>query len=189
VLLPNPFARGIIVGLVSALGLLIGGLITLGQVMRRKLGDRLAPPPLPIESWDYVMDAHDLAGAPVSFARFRGRVLILNFWATWCRPCVAELPSLQQLHAATADLGVALACVTQEKREVVQTFLAKGAAPLPVYLVEGEAPACFRRRAIPATFVLDPAGRIVMRHVGAARWDDPAVVTFVRGLAVAAGSA
>lgn len=185
VLLPYAFARGVIVGVLGALGLLLGGMVVLGQVMRKKLGDRLSPPPLPIASWDYLMDARDLTGAPVSFARFAGRVLVLNFWATWCRPCVAELPSLERLQAASADLGVALACVTQEKHEVVQSFVEKHAAALPVYLVEGEPPACFRGRAIPATFVLDKAGRIVMRHVGAARWDDPSVVAFVRGLAAA----
>jgi thiol-disulfide isomerase/thioredoxin len=125
----------------------------------------------------------------VSFAQFAGRVLVLNFWATWCRPCVAELPSLERLQAASADLGVALACVMREKQEVVRSFVEKHAVALSVFLVEGEPPACFRGRAIPATFVLDKAGRIVMRHVGAARWDDPSVVTFVRGLAAAPGSA
>jgi len=189
VLLPNAFARGVIVGVLGALGLLVGGIVVFGQIMRRRIGSRLSPPPLPVESWDYVLDARDLSGAPVSFSQFSGRVLILNFWATWCRPCVAELPSLQGLHAASADLDVALACVTQEKREVVQSFVDKRAVTLPVYVVDGEPPACFRGRAIPATFILDKAGRIVMRHVGAAQWDAPNVVTFVRGLAAAPGSA
>lgn len=189
VFLPDAFTRGVIVGVLGALGLLVGGIVVFGHIMRKRIGNRLLPPPLPVESWDYVMDARDLMGAAVSFSQFSGRVLILNFWATWCRPCVAELPSLQGLLAASADLDVALACVTQENGQVVRSFLDKRAVGLPVYLVKGEPPACFRGRAIPATFILDKTGRIVMRHVGAAQWDAPSVVTFVRGLAAAPGSA
>jgi thiol-disulfide isomerase/thioredoxin len=110
---------------------------------------------------------------------------VLNFWATWCAPCVAEMPSLQRLAAATADLDVGFACVTPEQPEVVRGFVAKRGFTLPVRLLEGDPPACFRGRAIPATFIIDKSGRIVMRHTGAARWDDPGVVAFVRGLAAA----
>jgi thiol-disulfide isomerase/thioredoxin len=182
-LVPGPFGHGLIVGVVGALVLLIGSFVVFGRIMQRRLANRLQAPPLPVESWDYAMEGEDVAGVPVSFAGYAGRVLILNFWATWCAPCVAEMPSLQRLRDATADLDVALACLTREEPAVVRAFVEKRGFTLPVYVLRGEPPTCFRSRAIPATFILDKAGRIVMRHFGAARWDDAGVVAFVRGLA------
>jgi thiol-disulfide isomerase/thioredoxin len=183
VLVPGPFGHGIMVGLFGALGLLFAGLVGFGRIMRKRLGDRLQPPPLPVESWDYALEGETLAGVSVRFSRFSGKVLIVNFWATWCAPCVAEMPSLERLRAATSDLGVELACLTREQPDPVRKFVEKRGFTLPVYVFGGEPPTCFRSRAIPATFILDQGGRIVMRHFGAARWDDASVVAFVRGLA------
>jgi len=183
VLLPGPFGHGVLAGVFGGLLLVFASMLLFGRIMQKRMANRLQPPPLPVESWDYAMEAEDLAGVSFGFSRFSGKVLILNFWATWCGPCVAEMPSLERLRAATADLDVGLACLTREDRAVVRGFVEKRGFALPVYLFGGEPPTCFRSRAIPATFILDKAGRIVMRHFGAARWDDASVVAFVRGLA------
>jgi thiol-disulfide isomerase/thioredoxin len=183
VLLPGATSRGVIAGVLGALAVQFGALMIFARTLEARTRKGLPPPPLPVESWDYALEGLDLAGAPFSFSRFSGKVLVLNFWATWCGPCVAEMPSLQRLQAATSDLDVAFACVTREKSELVNRFLQKRGFTLPFLVLEGEPPTCFRSRGIPATFVLDKAGRIVMRHYGAARWDDPSVVAFVRGLA------
>jgi thiol-disulfide isomerase/thioredoxin len=128
------------------------------------------------------MELSDLSGRTVDSSQFSGGVLVLNFWATWCRPCVAEMPSLQRLQEQTSDLDVRFALVTREAPSVVLRFVQDRDFDLPIYLLTGETPECFRSRAIPATFVLDKSGAIAMRHFGAARWDDPGVVAFVRGL-------
>lgn len=182
-LFPTPFFRGLLVGALLVLVLLAGGVFFLGKRMRGRLGSRLRPPPLPTESWDYSMELSDLTGTPVDTAQFLGRVLVLNFWATWCAPCVAEIPSLRRLQDQTSDLDVRLALVTRESADVVRSFLDERGTGLPVYLLAGEPPECFRSRAIPATFVLDKSGMIAMRHFGAAKWDAPAVIAFLRGLA------
>jgi len=185
-ILGNTFVRGMAVGILGFTALVVGGFAF--TVRRRaKAGGRphLAPPPVPTARWDYAMAARDMEGALVSFSEFAGEVLVLNFWATWCVPCIAEMPSLVRLREATSDLGVRFACVTREGMDKVRPFVEKHELSLPLYLLEGELPDCFKSRAIPATFVLDRTGRIALRHVGAAAWDDESVMTFVRGLAAA----
>lgn len=183
-LVPSPFAHGVIVGSFGAAALALGaGFVFARTVLRKRMATGLKPPPLPVTSWDYALEAQDLNGATMTVSAYRGRVLVLNFWATWCAPCLAEMPSLERLQAATADVDVALVCLTQEQPTAVRTFVEKRGLAAPILLYSSETPACFGHRGIPATYVIDKVGTIVMRHVGAARWDDPAVVAFVRGLA------
>ena len=185
ILFQGPFGHGVIVGALSTFLFLVGSLIIGTRLLKRRLGGQLKPPSLPTGAWDYGMDAVDLTGQPMDFSEFEGRVLILNFWATWCAPCVAEMPSLRRLLEKTSDLGVQFACVTREPAESVRKFVEKRPIGLPVYLLDTEPPERFKGRAIPATFVLDKNGMIVMRHFGAARWDAEDVIAFVRGLAAA----
>ena len=129
------------------------------------------------------MTGEDLDGNTLDFRGFSGRVLVLNFWATGCAPCVAEMPSPARLRAATSDMGVVLACVTREDPGKVRAFVAKRGLEAPVYVLSGPVPEGLESRAIPATFILDKKGTLALRHFGAAAWDPPGVVDFVRGLA------
>lgn len=183
-LVPVPFVRGLVVGIVAVpLGLVLA-LGLFARRMRRTLDQALEPPPLPARAtWDYALEATAVDGTPVDFGAFRGRPLIFNYWATWCAPCVAEMPSLVRLREALADLDVGIACVSAESPEQVRTFMERRGFDLPVYTVEGKLPDLFSSGAIPATFILDRQGRIAFRHLGAAAWDDPSVVEFVGNLA------
>lgn len=180
---PSPFIRGLVAGGVIGAGFLLAGLFLMTSRLRKKHGGQLKPPPLPVTQWDYGMTARELDGAEVDFQAFRGRVLILNFWATWCAPCIAEMPSLARLAESTADVDVVLACITREPEKVVTAFALKRELEVPIFRLEGDPPEPFATRAIPATFIVDRRGTIAFRHVGAAAWDDEQVVEFVRGLA------
>jgi thiol-disulfide isomerase/thioredoxin len=185
----NTFVRGMAAGAVVFAVLFFGG-FALAVRRKVKAGGKpgLRPPPLPMARWDYGMDAHGLDDTAAPFADFAGSVIVLNFWATWCMPCIREMPALERLQAATSDLGVRFACVTGEGADTVRAFLAKRPLSLPIYVLDGETPECFKTRAIPATFVLDRMGNVALRHMGAAAWDHESVVTFVRALAAAPSS-
>ncbi|HEX8200711.1 MAG TPA: TlpA disulfide reductase family protein [Isosphaeraceae bacterium] len=140
--------------------------------------------PRPEMRADFQWTMADLAGAPVEFAHYRGRPVFLNVWATWCPPCVAELPSIARLAANPALRDVAFLCVSvDEDVETVRRFVRDRGMTLPVAWDAGTMPAVFRTEGIPATFIIAPDGRIVRAEVGSAQWDNPSVIELLKSLA------
>jgi thiol-disulfide isomerase/thioredoxin len=134
---------------------------------------------------DYGWVLSDLEGRAVPFARYQGKVVFLNIWATWCRPCVMELPSIARLARSPGLDRVAFVCVSVDQdRAAVQRFLEGKDWPM-TFLHSYEPPAAFTTSsgAIPATFLVAPDGRIAASAIGSASWDDPSVVAFLENLA------
>lgn len=179
------FGRGVAVGALGSLVLVGVFFISIRRMMARAASARLKPPTLPVKTWDYAMVADDLSGVAVSFRQFANRVILLNVWATWCAPCVAEMPTLFRLQKRLAGYDVEFAFLSSERPEIIEKFVRKHGWKGPFYQVTGDLPECFRSGAIPATFVVDRYGSIAFRHLGAARWDDERIVTFLQGLAAA----
>ncbi|WP_237722634.1 TlpA family protein disulfide reductase [Singulisphaera acidiphila] len=153
---------------------------------RSGLGGDLPVPELkaPIQPsvTDYGWDLHDLAGASVSLEKHKGKTIFLNLWATWCPPCVAELPAIANLAGNPRLKDVSFLCVsTDESPEVVRSFLKGKNWPMTI-LMANALPSAFATDGIPATFVIAPDGRIVVSEVGSAQWDDPSVVDFLENL-------
>lgn len=123
-----------------------------------------------------------LSGERRTLESFRGRVIIINSWATWCEPCVAELKSLTALRDAVPDSGLVFALVAAQRQQPVADFVRRRALRLPVYLELGMAPAVYRFEAVPTTWIVDRSGRIAFRRRGAMRWDTPQVRALVTTL-------
>jgi thiol-disulfide isomerase/thioredoxin len=123
-----------------------------------------------------------LEGQERTFGSFAGRVVFVNVWATWCPPCVAEVPSIQDLHDAVKDQGVEFVMVTIEPPDDVLRFVAAKGWHVPVYVARGNMPDVFQCTAIPTTFVVNRRGEVVFRHTGAADWNTAAFRDFLRGL-------
>jgi thiol-disulfide isomerase/thioredoxin len=111
---------------------------------------------------------------PYYFSTLRNKVIIVNFWATWCPPCVAEMPELQSLYQKYGD-RVAFVLVSSEKPEVVEAFMEKNQYLMPVFYLATEPPASFAFRGYPTTFIVSRDGHIVSRKTGAANWDSKAM--------------
>ena len=145
------------------------------------------PPPsfegrLEAGEMDYDWTLRSLDGQKLDLAATRGKVIFLNMWATWCPPCRAEMPSIQRLYDRMKDEGVVFILVSDESPERVRRFVEKERLTLPVYTSVGQIPAVLQTPGIPATFIVSPQGKIAFKHMGAARWDDPRCVEFLRGL-------
>jgi thiol-disulfide isomerase/thioredoxin len=123
-----------------------------------------------------------LDGSVVTPATFRGSVVLVNMWATWCEPCVAELRSLGALRSAVADSTLVFALVAPQQRVPVAAFVARRRVTLPVYLEASPAPAMYGLSAVPTTWILDHTGRVVFTHRGARRWDVPEVIALLDSL-------
>ena len=108
----------------------------------------------------------DLAGADVA-VEAKGKPYIINFWATWCPPCQAEIPDLAAFHAAHKDTVDFYAVNLQEDAQPVQKFMAERKVELPVMLdTQGAAANLYGVRAIPTTVVVDRDGKIAYRKTG-----------------------
>ena len=100
--------------------------------------------------------------------------MLVNLWATWCPPCIAEMPDLQALYNEYGD-RVEFLFVTQENKETVQQFLNKKGYTIPVYIPTSKTPEELSSRSIPATYLIDKKGAIVINKKGAANWDSTSV--------------
>jgi len=125
-----------------------------------------------------------LNGRPTNLRALRGKVVFVNLWATWCPPCVAELPGIQALAARVDTQRVAFALVSLDQNpRRAQAFAKRRGLTLPIYFPAAPLPAPFETESIPATLVLTPDGRVDFRHEGMADYDSPKVKAYLEGLA------
>lgn len=126
----------------------------------------------------------DGSGKPLSLADFRGKLVLLNLWATWCGPCREEMPTLDRLQAELggSDFEVVALSIDRTGIGVVETFFAGiGVAHLAGYIDEsGKVAQQLNALGLPTTLLLDREGREIARHVGPAEWDTPSMVAFFR---------
>ncbi|MGV3502540.1 MAG: redoxin family protein [Adhaeribacter sp.] len=127
----------------------------------------------------------DLKGRPASLESLRGKVVFLNIWATWCAPCLAEMPGIQSLYDKVKGDKIAfvLLSVDQAGLEKVKKFIDRKGYTFPVYLATGQLPEEFDTGALPTTFVISRAGKIVKTQEGMAEYDTPAFRQYLRDLA------
>ena len=164
-------------------------------MVRRAFLARRTQPDLIIHSHPNVLPDlpfTDGNGAPTSLAAFRGRVVVLNVWATWCLPCREEMPTLDRLQATLAGPGFEVVAVSIDRdgMPVVREFFARQSIRHlhPYVDASGDALSILGVAGIPLTLLVDRDGREVARKLGPAVWDHPEVIKMIRGYSVPAAT-
>jgi len=148
-----------------------------GDMPRRaKLGEFVPsqqPAPAPAVSLT------DVSGNTVELSDFKGRLVVVNLWATWCEPCLREMPSLERLQSKLGD-RIAVLGVSQDRgsNKTVEPFIAKlGLKSVKIFIdpksVVGRA---FEVRGLPTSLLIDRDGKLLGRVEGAAEWDSPKIM-------------
>jgi thiol-disulfide isomerase/thioredoxin len=132
---------------------------------------------------DYEWTIRPLDGEPVELEAFRGKVLFINLWASWCTPCIREMETIERLRRRLADTDVEFLIVAAEGERPVRRHLRKYRYDLPIYLEVDRIPEAFGVRGLPTSWLVDRAGRILVLRHGEAVWDTDEVEAFVRAVA------
>lgn len=132
------------------------------------------------------LDIRDAAGTPVSLDRFRGKVVLLNLWATWCAPCRKEMPALDRLQASLGGpqfAVVALATDAGGVKAVQEFYAANNVQHLAIYVESaGNILTTLGTAGLPTTLLLDAEGREIGRYLGAADWESEKFAQVLRPL-------
>ncbi len=124
---------------------------------------------------------------PVDLERFKGKVIFLNIWTTWCSPCIDEIPEIESLMTEFSG-EVAFLLVTPEGVETVTRFVAEETyeaisfSDLPIYISNGNLPHNINKTSYPSTYIIDKKGAIRYRHSGIANWSEESVIGYIERL-------
>lgn len=135
------------------------------------------------EKFNYNFTIQDLNGNTIEFKQFKNKTIFLNLWATWCGPCVAEMPSIESLYGKIDKSKVAFVILDWfEDSKKVSKFIKAKNYTFPVYLVNGDVPSQLNVPSIPTTFVISPNGFISAKHTGTTNYDTEEFRVFLEEL-------
>ena len=127
----------------------------------------------------------DLDGRMVSLSDYKGKVVLLNIWATWCTPCVSETPSIDKLNKMLEDEDFALLTVSIDEggEKIVKNFMEKKKLSFPVLLdPDGHVARLYRTTGVPESFIIRKDGTLDSKVVGARDWTAPKVIDYLHKL-------
>jgi thiol-disulfide isomerase/thioredoxin len=126
------------------------------------------------ENFDFNFTIKDLQGSNQNFDQFKGKVVFLNLWATWCGPCRAEMPSIQSLYGQINHDKIAFVMLSIDREkdfDKVKKYVVDRSFSFPVFTHNGYLPEQLNVPSIPTTFVISAAGKIVMKEEGMRNYD------------------
>lgn len=135
------------------------------------------------EQFNYNFTIKDLQGNVVDFNQFKGKTVFLNLWATWCGPCRAEMPSIQNLYdKVNKDKVVFVMLDWFEDAKKTSKYIDGKKFTFPVYIVNGDVPEQLNVSSIPTTFVISPSGEIATKKTGTTNYDTEKFKDFLEDL-------
>ena len=124
-------------------------------------------------------------GSTLKLSDLKGKVVLLNFWATWCPPCREEIPSMMKLNKFMAGKPFQMVAISIDEggKPAIEAFFKETGFSLPTYLdVSGASAKSYGITGVPESFIIDKHGVLVKKIIGGVSWDSPEVVSFLEGL-------
>lgn len=122
-------------------------------------------------------------GEKVNMKQFEGKVIFLNFWATWCPPCIAEMPGIHKLYKDVPDDNIEFVMLSLDQDfEKAKEFVAKKDYTFEIYRLAGPLPNMFSTNSIPTTYVIDAKGNLALTHLGMGDFDTGEFRQFLKQL-------
>ena len=176
---------GFTLGAIISPLIVLGGIYLYVQTLMDDLGmdnegANFPPPQIPVYSrvdinWNLIT----ANGTEINLEEeFKDQIVFINFWATWCPPCIAEMPTIEKLYQKYKD-KVGFAMISNEYIGMIEDFRNRNNYTFPVYQIEMDVPEVFNLSIIPATYIISPDRKIVLKHIGGADWSHEDVTDFL----------
>ncbi|MEM9328249.1 MAG: TlpA disulfide reductase family protein [Bacteroidota bacterium] len=145
----------------------------IGQLQRLVVMTGIMQPSINSEEQpaSYEVWLEDLEGERVSMQSMKGETIFLNVWATWCPPCIAEMPDIDALYQEVKDEVVFVMLSRDQDEQKAKDWITKKGYQFPVYFLRGRLPEIYRSQAIPTTYVISPEGYVTVRNAGMAKYN------------------
>ncbi|MGB0346005.1 MAG: TlpA family protein disulfide reductase [Balneolaceae bacterium] len=161
----------------------------IGTLQRGILATGIFRPDVSVEETDFIkaefnMPLITLDGNRTNLRKFEGKTIFLTFWATWCPPCIAEMPNIQKLYTDFQDAEdiVFVMLSLDEDPEKARAFMERKEFTMPVYFLAGRQPGVYNSTVVPTTYVISPDGYIVTEKRGMANYNTTSFREFLSGL-------
>lgn len=168
---------GFIIFLFTPFGLSTRAKLTQGFAYVRTL---VLSPSVEVVDERAALDTYDISlkgivsANDINFESLQGKVVFLNYWATWCPPCIAEMPMIKSLYADYND-KIEFLFITNENRGKVMNFYTKNEYDFPTYNVTSKLPEQIEYQTLPTTYIIDKNGKIALSEYGAINWNSKSV--------------
>ena len=165
-------------------GLLATGLMTpsVEKIAQDKSDENEATASTTHASADFNLTLLDENGATKSLAEFKDKVIFMNMWATWCPPCIAEMPNINKLYKEMGDEVAFVMVSLDEDFETAKAFNKRKGYSLPIYALQSNRPVMYQSSTVPTTYVIDANGQLVLTHKGMANYNTSKFREFLDGL-------
>ncbi|WP_350291243.1 TlpA disulfide reductase family protein [uncultured Croceitalea sp.] len=132
---------------------------------------------------NYNWELININGEKVNLTSKKDNVLVINYWATWCPPCVAEMPSLVALYN---DYGnkVKFVFLASDDKAKVETYLEKNRYKFPVFFELEKSPKILQAASLPTTYIIDKSGNVILKEIGAANWNSKPIRALLDSLVI-----
>ena len=167
---------GFLIGAVISASIITAGLYVYIQKQINELSMpagaiQLSPPEIPVETRvNLNWNLRTLSGTRINLENeYEDKIIFINFWATWCPPCIVEMPSIEKLYQKFKD-RIGFACISNESIDTIKEFKTKNKYSFTMYQSEIDVPKEFNLTIIPATFIISRDRKIAFKHEGPADW-------------------